>query len=367
MAAAAPRVAVVGGGLSGSLAALGLRARGLAPVVYDAGAGDRLRAAPFFRAEHDRFSSLLRALEQRGAAAPWAGEFGILGSRGGGYLSKAHVPRKRPAAGGAPAPPPLRDSGDFCGFVDDGGAGALWAATGDVCASLRAMGGGDAPTRARVSELRWLGGSWRATADGGEADYDAVVVAGPPAVAAAALGTVAMDGDHAARLRELGDALAAVPAAPLASLSATVAGVDAPFDAATVPGSDVVQFVARERSRRPDAPAGSWSAVSTSAFAARGGADEELADELLRLLAPFGATAVEGPRCDRWDAGLADGSLEAWSRGEEDAIFLEPFAFAIAGDFVRRRSCPVESAALSGLEAGQRLGEFLLAQAELKN
>ena len=150
--AAAPRVAVVGGGLSGSLAALGLRARGLAPVVYDAGAGDRLRAAPFFRAEHDRFSSLLRALEQRGAAAPWAGEFGILGSRGGGYLSKAHVPRKRPAAGAAPPPPPLRDSGDFCGFVDDGGAGALWAATGDVCASLRAMGGGEPGAPVAVAE-----------------------------------------------------------------------------------------------------------------------------------------------------------------------------------------------------------------------
>ena len=87
---AAPRVAVVGGGLSGSLAALGLRARGLAPVVYDAGAGDRLRAAPFFRAEHDRFSSLLRALRLDRPARPRT------------------TPLAAPSARGRPHPRPLR-------------------------------------------------------------------------------------------------------------------------------------------------------------------------------------------------------------------------------------------------------------------
>jgi len=38
---------------------------------------------------------------------------------------------------------------------------------------------------------------------------------------------------------------------------------------------------------------------------------------------------------------------------------LEPFQLAIAGDFVRRSSCPVEAAALSGLEAGARVAMAL--------
>ena len=394
--AAAPRVAVVGGGLSGSLAALGLRARGLAPVLYDGGGGTggRLGGASrgprpelglqFFRAEHERFASLLRALEQRGAAAPWSGEFGLLGSRGGGYLSASNVPKR--GVGGAAAVEEarargLRDSGDFCGFVD-GGPGELWAArdNGAVCAALRAMGGGlDLRSGVTVDRVEWQsGGAWRVVSNGGggggdDGDFDAVVVAThDPAFAARALATVDVRGIYADRLAELTAALRGLATnsrAPLVSLAVTVAGVDAPFDAATVPGSENLQFVARERSKRPDAPEDLWTAVSTSAFAdacvARGAPfDEEaaaaaLADEVRALLRPHGATAATTADCKLWRAALTDGTLEDWSRNEEDAIFLEPFSLAIAGDFVRKRACPAEAAALSGLEAGQRLGDFL--------
>jgi predicted NAD/FAD-dependent oxidoreductase len=41
-------------------------------------------------------------------------------------------------------------------------------------------------------------------------------------------------------------------------------------------------------------------------------------------------------------------------------VVLEPYRLAICGDFVRAAACPVEAAALSGLEAGDRVAAVLL-------
>ena len=85
-----------------------------------------------------------------------------------------------------------------------------------------------------------------------------------------------------------------------------------------------------------------------------------MGDELLRLLEPRGATRVAPVAARRWAAGFCDGTLEAWCKMDEAAVVLEPFRLALAGDFVRRSSCPVEAAALSGLEAGARVAQVLM-------
>ena len=144
------RVAVVGGGLSGSLCALSLAARGVPCCVYDQGAsggrfgGSAQRERPelgaqFFRASSDRFRSLLGELEKRNLVGRWRvapERFGLLGSHGGGFLPREAVPR-----GTMPTLATVRDGGDFCGFIE--GDGELWSAPDNaaVCAAIREMGG----------------------------------------------------------------------------------------------------------------------------------------------------------------------------------------------------------------------------------
>ena len=146
--------------------------------------------------------------------------------------------------------------------------------------------------------------------------------------------------------------------APLFSAAVTVQG-DVKLDAATVPGSPIVQFLAREASKPGRGGDATWTVASTSAFADRAGDDDALdalAEETARLLAPLGAIGVEGVAAKRWGAALPGATLEAWSRTEERAVVLEPFGLGVAGDYVRGAACPVEAAALSGLEAGARVG-----------
>jgi predicted NAD/FAD-dependent oxidoreductase len=69
--------------------------------------------------------------------------------------------------------------------------------------------------------------------------------------------------------------------------------------------------------------------------------------------------AVPSRPAKRWRAAITEGDLRSWSRLDEDAIVLERFALAVCGDFVRRHACPVEAAALSGLDAGERVGAWL--------
>ena len=374
------RVAVVGGGLSGSLCALSLAARGVPCCVYDQGAsggrfgGSAQRERPelgaqFFRASSDRFRSLLGELEKRNLVGRWRvapERFGLLGSHGGGFLPREAVPR-----GTTPTLATVRDGGDFCGFIE--GDGELWSAPDNaaVCAAIREMGGVELKPSGRVEAIERVEDGWRVEGK----EFEAVVVAshGPSLAATAVAAAAAETTDPAvvARLTGLVEAIARVRESRCAVVSAVVeveGGEAIPFDAVTTPSSSVLQFLAREASKPGRADAGNaWTVVSTSSFAdKRPGNDAVaslgllLADEALRLLCPHGAKLTSALGAKMWRAAFSAETLEGWSRGAEHAVVLEPYRLAICGDFVRAAACPVEAAALSGLEAGDRVAAVLL-------
>ena len=115
-----PRIAVVGGGLAGSLCSLVLRMRGARPVVIDAGCGSLGHggALPdsgtqFLRAVDPRLRSMLAMLEREGLVAPWVGRFGVLGSSGGGFLPAVVVAATKLGAATAPSA-----DGGFAAYTD---------------------------------------------------------------------------------------------------------------------------------------------------------------------------------------------------------------------------------------------------------
>ena len=130
--AAVPRIAVIGGGLSGTLCSLVLRHRGLQPTVWDQGRqlGGRLSAggAQLLRAADPRLVAVYENMTAAGLLQRYQGRTGVLGTRGGGFLSSTHIPKMRPT----PAPgdndekdhPPAidrsraTDGGDFCHFIE---------------------------------------------------------------------------------------------------------------------------------------------------------------------------------------------------------------------------------------------------------
>ena len=143
-----------------------------------------------------------------------------------------------------------------------------------------------------------------------------------------------------------------------------------------------------------------WSAVSTSAFAARlddghvepgdaercgflvsvvphsklitvycptgdsergGGAatvaGQLMAAEIAALLAPyFGGAPPQllGSSAKRWRAGFAAGSLDH----AHECVSLPAWQLAVAGDFVAEHASPAKAAALSGLAAGEAAATF---------
>ena len=88
------------------------------------------------------------------------------------------------------------------------------------------------------------------------------------------------------------------------------------------------------------------------------GAAETISDEVARLMAPhIGSHHGHGPHAvsvQCWERGLAVGSLGL----EENCVSLEPWRLAIAGEYLRTRSSPLEAAACSGLEAGERVASW---------
>lgn len=135
----------------------------------------------------------------------------------------------------------------------------------------------------------------------------------------------------------------------------------------------IIRFIASEASK-PGAVGTTdgdehWTAISTPDFAAAvlepGDVDmasAAMATELARLVAPFYgagcAPCASASTAKRWGSAFTVGNLESWSRFEEESVSLAPYKLAICGDFIRGHPCPIEAAALSGMEAGERVGAW---------
>lgn len=445
MAAPWPRVAIVGGGISAACAAMALSARNIQPVVFEAGKrlGGRLHASEFLRAsDGSRFGNLLTFLASINCVEPWHGRFGVVGTRTkvitqDSFLPKEHFGR---ATGGTAQSEDkgLRDSGDFCNFIqskdqlylntsrtDDGGS---------IVSKLLTMANAQVYMNAKVTNMALETGnvlaqslSWGVDVEIGEnsdgrgavetqrkQNFDAVIIAAHnPWMAASTIAANALGEDNSSdsissldlsdpvkqRLAELVDSLASLrmhKCLPVAVVKkyfpqGTLDGI--PFDAATILGSSKLQFMSRGQTlllnQVGDYPFLSnikdhnktldgelWTAVSTTAFAEKLLADnstinpQEINNIIGDKLGPALEEIIMGfsenknatsafTEAKMWKAGLTDGTLESWSMFDEDSIVLEPLYLALAGDYIRRHGSPFEAAALSGMEAGERLGDLL--------
>ena len=439
--ASAASVAVVGGGIAGCLASLVLRSRGLRPTIFDAGRrnpGGRLlggrppdSGVQFLRATEARFGAIMHMLSREGLVAPWAGRFGVLGSQGGGFLS-SDVLASTPIGGMIKEAGEEGGSGsvNFCGFLGgDLKQHPLYVGTpsnAHVLSGLCAAANIDVVLGARVTGVERIsdasdgsggdgdsGGhaAWRVLVDGADdanahAPFDALVLATHDAsLAAGALRSAVLPSlqdspESSSRLSQLADALQAQREERTSAVF-TWSGYFAPglservpFDAATVPASPAVRFLARDASK-PGRPAvvpipgdlrgegELWTAVSTAQFAetmlarkslasgesgdsdkggsAASAASAAMTAEVGRLLAPFAASADgTGPvplraSAKRWGAGFAAGTLGL----QEECVSLEPWRLAIAGDYLSaERTSPAEAAAVSGMEAAERVASW---------
>lgn len=207
-----PRVAVIGGGLTGSLCALSLVSRGLQPVVFDGGRGlgGRSTAAHFLTTADPHLSAVLGTLAQNKLVAPWAGRFGIVGSKGG-FLAAQHVASglggrslsSDPEDVSSTLPQAPIDEGDFCGFLaasspSNKAASPLHCAVGGgraLAAGICELGGIDVRSSSKVTSLQLDPASsrWTVRASSGSPapevlEFDAVVIAShDPSFAASAI------------------------------------------------------------------------------------------------------------------------------------------------------------------------------------
>jgi predicted NAD/FAD-dependent oxidoreductase len=357
--------------------------------------------AQFLRPSNPRFKHVLGQLEQHGLVGKWQGRFGILGSRGGGFLPQETVRLATQQRAGQKQENAGVDGGDFCDFI--GEQGDLFVgipSMTNVCEGICSAVGANVRHQTRVTSLSFDEASalWSVDAEAkGKAgtgsavsndEYDAVVLASHDAsfgagVVRGIVDTLVHDDPLSARLQGLAEALQAQRArkAPVFTLSASFDAARAPstclpFDAATCPTSEHIQLVSRENSKPGRAPAGPdaaevWTAVSTSSFARRvldgptegreavkSACANELSRHMTQLFSPFyeagDAPAPREVSVKRWGAGFAGGSLGL----KEDCVSLQQWRVAICGDFLKDNPSPAEAAALSGMEAGERVASW---------
>ena len=434
----AANVGIVGGGIAGSLAALVLRSRSPATsiTVLDAGkrgvggrfAGGRHpdSGAVFLRsagsAQAAQLTHVLSQLEEAGVLARWEGRFGVLGSAGGGFLprdilaSTAIGQMMRRDIPGASNLGGNLAGVDFCGLLRGGEEPFYVGRSGNasVCEKICAAAGAEVLLSRKVVSVRHLSKGWEvlvqrqsstsspsafSTAKPDCLAFDALILATHDArLAAQAVRTIGTEGasdsesaeQEQKHLGELASALEEQRHVPVFSWSGLFPpGTSSllPFDAVSVPGSRIVQFMARNASKpgRPALEEGGelWTAVSTPAFAAKllrhegasgtsmpGDSDlgnraalaatNLMASEVCSLFQQHMLSGVDTPRplraaAKRWGAGFATGSLQHG----HDCITLPAWQLAIAGDFVRERNSPLEAAALSGLAAGESVGQVI--------
>ena len=329
MAAAAPRIAVIGGGLSGTLCSLVLRHRGLAPTVWDQGRqpGGRLSrgGAQLLRAVDPRLSAVYENMADAGLLQRYRGRTGVLGTRGGGFLSSAHVPKMRPTPGDDDKDRVIdrsraTDGGDFCHFVEGSTAPTFAGDLPHLCRNI--LQRSNIPYHSQTTVLGATPGpdGWRlqfkdtsssspssssseafstTTEHQDDVVYDGLVIASHDASFAAKVVQTIVDAERAAamaaddgtinnsndhnksqsmlvlqKLQQLATDLHAVRQtgkAPVYTLRAQLRrpadGDEVPFDAVTVPGSSYVQFLSRSTTD-DTSDNGSSSSSSTSTWTA---------------------------------------------------------------------------------------------------
>mmetsp|Transcript_24516 Transcript_24516/g.43497 ORF Transcript_24516/g.43497 Transcript_24516/m.43497 type:complete len:435 (-) Transcript_24516:3544-4848(-) len=423
-----PRVAVVGGGIAGTLCSLVLKNRGVRPVLIDggkSGMGGRLRngGAQFIRASDPRLVPVFHMLEQEGLLAEWKGRFGMLGSSGGGFLPSEIVTTSSSGGGGVmglqqatdlgednvTSPPSsaasATDAGDFCQFVEGSRATTFVGVPSmtKLCPEICRIAGIE-----EINDTKLIGaspkkeGGWSLRVENETVDpedtFDALVMAThDPSLAAGAIQQIVraevVAGGYAEvedaieakddaslvlnRLQEIAQSLQRVrdnDKLPVYAVSLSYPdGFSNPikFDAVSIPGSRMVQFLVREDSKPGSIPGYGemWTAITTSQLAStilerRDISDDEkrhavaaaVVEEVGQLVAPYhDGDAPEPIHIDvkRWGAAFCSQGLNL----KENSIFLAPWRLSICGDFIRDLSAhsnPLEAAAISGLEAGER-------------
>jgi predicted NAD/FAD-dependent oxidoreductase len=432
---AAPRVAVVGGGLAGTLCSLVLKNRGIHPVLIDAGTngvGGRLRngGAQFLRTTDPRLVPVFQMLHREGLLQEWKGRFGMLGSKEGGFLPAEIVANNEQGSGrgaggimglqkaqnddllGGQVEPTVSatDSGDFCQFVEGSRAPAYVGIPSmtQLCPEICRLADIQQVNHAKMLRAKpRKEGGWSVSLENNDIDesFDALVLAThDPSMASSAIKSIvdaeaqaggydtvqdAVDAsnDDASlviqRLLEISDSLQRVrdnDKLPVYSISLTYPpgfSDRLPFDAVSIPGSRVVQFLSREASkpgRVDNAAVETWTAITTSQCASTILDRHDLSDdekknavvaavtqEISHLVSKYHASnSTPDPIqvfVKRWGAAFCSQGLQL----KENSIFLAPWRFCIAGDFIRDLSAfstPLEAAALSGLEAGERMSSL---------
>ncbi len=419
------RVAIVGGGLSGTLAASTLKQRlgsNVDVVILDASprkVGGRLlgglmcdkdyfvadMGAQFIQPSADfRFIQLCNQMHQIGLLKPWNGRFGVLGSRGGGFLPtsviQSAMPKKNDDDSSFLA---SVDNGDFCNFNRSSMFGApTYTATpsmGDWCERILQTQPGikqtlnftlheavpismnndkKSPTQ---SDVVWNLKRQNSTAQcaNDEHYFDAIILSTHnPSLASSTIDNILInyqekEGDTVGkRLRKLSKELADIrklkkPIQSFAFLLQSKLSKTLPFDAVTIPGSSTIQFICRESSKSESNVVEQsqyelWKGITTSSFAQQHIQDKcyldsHLEKELQGLLSTHCQAKIT-PKflgSKLWRAAFTQPTLNL----KEDCITLEPWRLIIAGDFLRDYSNPIEAAAVSGMEAGDRMANIL--------
>jgi predicted NAD/FAD-dependent oxidoreductase len=435
---AQPRIAVIGGGLAGSLCSLVLRNRGFHPTLIDAGrsgVGGRLRnnGAQFLRTRDPRLATVFGMLESQGLLAQWIGRFGMLGSSGGGFLPAQVVTRNTGMStrlgdarkGGVDGSSQGEasagsDGGDFCHFVEESNLSTYVGTPSmtELCPQVCRLAGIEHISDTTLVKARPVKeGGWSldvihnsdapTTVIEPTEYFDALVLAThDPSLASGTIRSI-MDaeakaadysdidkaGDDASlvigRLGDIADSLQRVrddDRLPVFAVSLTFPegfSSKIPFDAVSIPGSQLVQFLTREASKpgyvERSQHGETWTAITTSRFASlvldhpdlpaedkRRQVSKAVTFEIQKLVASYsGGTAPEPLEVSAkpWSSAFCSRGLQL----QEDSIFLAPWRLAVCGDFIRDNSAysnPLEAAALSGLEAGERTAALWAGQGQ---
>lgn len=416
-----PRIAVVGGGIAGTLCSLVLKNRGFHPVLIDRGrqVGGRFRGggrselgvdagAQFLRASTVPFQSVLEMLERAGLLARWKGNFGLQGQNGG--FLPSHIvgtaAAGMPGSSSSSSDPtqqqqqqqhPSTDSGDFCGFVTNHNNPTFVAMPrgSDLCGHICRLADIEGVSKTNVLQANMIPtGGWQLEVEQEQEEattrtsdnYDALCLLTHDSSLARNTVQSIVDAEEQAtvratdddqnpsvdvlvnRLKDLTKDLTNLQNSrlPLFSWSGKLS-TTAEFDAASVPGSHLVQFLARESSKpgRQQDDDGIWTAISTSRLAKdvldRHGKTKQASEEATQIISQeaahlLGVTTgeIQTASAVRWASAFPASTLNL----KEDCVLLHPWRLAIGGDFIRSIHAyptPLEAAAMSGLDAGERM------------